>query len=520
MKKHIFILVFGFLVIASCSDEFLDLAPENSITSGNFYQTEADFEQALIATYAGLRDGFNATHSWVYGEQRSDNCHLTFNSVNRPAFVVNVELADQFLDLPSFGNVSAKWNSLYSTISSANFVLSRIDAAGLDESARNSIVGQAKFIRALCYFDLVRYYGGVPLHIEAVENPDDAFLPRASVEAVYDLILSDATEAVDLLDPPTFPQDGFATKSSARMLLGTVYLTLKQYSDALPVFEAITSAGHDLLPTPSDVYELGNKNSLESIFELQYLSTPGLNQANLVPWAFLPMTDDLSPIVGFVPSNSSLNAGWCVPTDEMVASYEPGDLRLDATIGVAEGTGTAPIDFVIESIHSPAGYTTPADKTSYRYVKKFLQPHSIANQQDDNFPIFRYAETLLSLAETLNELNRPGDALPHLNRVRRRAGLPDVTESGQAALRDIIAQERRIELAFENKRYLDLVRYGNAMEVLNNYGIQVRAQFGNVGNYILADGYNFTQDKILLPIPERAIRIGNLEQNPGYPNGF
>ena len=124
----------------------------------------------------------------------------------------------------------------------------------------------------------------------------------------------------------------------------------------------------------------------------------------------------------------------------------------------------------------------------------------------------------MSLAETLNELNRPGDALPYLNRVRSRAGLPDVTETGQAALRDIIAQERRIELAFENKRYLDLVRYGNAMEVLNNYGTQIRAQFGNIGNYILSDGYNFTPDKILLPIPERAIRIGDLEQNPGYPS--
>lgn len=520
MKKQIYILLLGLLVVSSCSDEFLDLAPEDSITSGNFYQTQEDFEQALFATYSALRSAFNGTHSWVYGEQRSDNCHLTFNSVNRPAFIVDIELADQFLDLPIFGNVGAKWNSLYSTISSANFILSRINAVEIDQSARNSIVGQTKFIRALCYFDLVRYYGGVPLYVEAVENPEDAFLPRTSVEAVYDLILSDAMEAVDLLDPPSFPQEGFASKSSARMLLGTVYLTLKRYDDALPVFEAITSAGHDLLATPAEVYTLSNKNSVESIFELQYLSTPGLGQANSIPWAFLPMTTDLSLIVGFTPSSSAINAGWCVPTDEMVASYEPGDLRLDATIGVAEGTGTAPVDFVIESIHSPVGYTTPPDKTSYRYVKKFLQPHTIANQQDDNFPVFRFAETLLSLAETLNELNRPGDALPHLNRVRSRAGLPDVSVTDQAALRDIIAQERRVELAFENKRYLDLVRYGTVIEVLNNYGTQIRAQFGGIGNYILPDGYNFTQDKILLPIPERAIRIGSLDQNPGYPDGL
>ena len=121
MKKYIFILLFGFLVITSCSDEFLDLAPENSITSGNFYKTQKDFEQALIATYERLRGGFNATHSWVYGEQRSDNCHLTFNSVNRPAFIVDIELADQFLDLPTFGNVGAKWFSLYSAIFFSKF---------------------------------------------------------------------------------------------------------------------------------------------------------------------------------------------------------------------------------------------------------------------------------------------------------------------------------------------------------------------------------------------------------------
>ncbi len=515
MKSIKNILILVTLILVSCSEDFLSLSPEDQITSGNFYKTKEHFEQALNATYGTFRGVFNANHSWMFGEQMSDNCHFIFNSQNRPVSITDKELADQFLLNDAMGDVADKYNSLYSTISSANFIIAESAEVGLEENEINSITGQAKFIRAYCYFDLVRFFGAVPLYLEPVKSEDNAFLPRSPVNDVYQQIIADASDAASKLDAPTFPQKGYASKSSARMLLGDVYLTLKQYELALAEFQAITTYGHDLLSDYASVYELSNKNSIESIFEIQHLKTPGLGQANSNTYRLLPSALSLELIVGFSPSPNNIDGGFCMPTSEMIATYEDGDERLPASIAVAEGTGIAPINFSIEAIKSPVSYTTPEGKSSYPYVKKYVHEHDVINQVDDNVPVYRYSEALLSLAETLNELNRPSEALPYLNEVRQRAGLADVTETSQAALRDIILHEKRVELAFENKRWLDLVRTDKAIDVLTAYGEFIKANF-ETGGYVLSNGYQINQNKLLLPIPEREIRIGNLEQNPGY----
>jgi tetratricopeptide (TPR) repeat protein len=514
MKKLVILLILFTVLATSCSEEFLELTPNTSVTSGDFYKNEAHFNEAVIDAYAKLRGAFNGDHSWAFGESKSDNTHLTSNPFNRPASAVEREQIDQFLETSTFGQVAAKYNSLYNVISAVNYILTKIPEAGLEADVADPIIGQAKFIRALCYFDLVRYFGAVPLHDKAVETADEAFLQRSPVDDVYALILSDAEDAVAKLAVPTFPQVGFASKSSAAMLLGHVQLTLKNYSAALPHFEAITTYGHDLLPTYASVYELVTKNSIESILELQYLKTPGEGQYNTKPWKFLPLTTSLNPIVGFDPSDNQQSGGNNVPTGEMIASYEAGDSRLEASIGIAEGTGIAP-DFVIESVQSPVGYTTPEGKVSYPFIKKYVHAHDVAAQTEENSPIYRYAETLLFMAETLNELSRGAEALSYLNQVRNRAGLPNVTETGQTALRDIIAHERRIELAFENKRWLDLVRTDKAIEVMTENGNYIKANY-DVDGYFLPGAYELNQDKLILPIPEREITIGKLEQNPGY----
>ena len=167
---------------------------------------------------------------------------------------------------------------------------------------------------------------------------------------------------------------------------------------------------------------------------------------------------------------------------------------------------------VIESVKSPVGYTTPANKRSYAFIKKYLHAHNLENNTDDDFPVYRYAETLLSLAEVLNEENKSAEALLYLNQVRARAGLPASKESDQTKLRTIIAHERRMELAFENKRWLDLVRTGKAIETMNDNGIYLKARF----NHLLPQSYKVTQNRLVFAIPQREILIGGLEQNPGY----
>lgn len=200
-----------------------------------------------------------------------------------------------------------------------------------------------------------------------------------------------------------------------------------------------------------------------------------------------------------------------MPTQEMIDSYRPGDQRLEASIAIAEGTGPVGA-MIIESVKSPVDYTTPVGKRSYAFIKKYLNPHSVENNTDDNFPVYRYSDALLLLAEALNEQGQSTEALTYLNPVRVRAGLTPSTETDQALLREIIAHERRVEFAFENKRWLDLVRTDQAIEVMDQHGEYLKALYP-----ILRDvSYNVTPNRLLFPIPQREILIGSLEQNPGY----
>ena len=270
--------------------------------------------------------------------------------------------------------------------------------------------------------------------------------------------------------------------------------------------------GYQLLSDYASVFALGNKNSRESIFEIQYQQgNQGQNSDFLYP--FLPLSSDVKIITG-IPSQNRQGGGWNTPTFEMIGTYETGDKRLEASIAVAEGTGVVG-DMVIEAVKTPVGYKVPTGKRAYPFIKKYLHPHSLEQNTDDNFPIYRYSDALLSMAEALNEQNKSAEALTYLNPVRVRAGLPAATASNQAALREIILHERRVEFAFENKRWLDLVRTGNAIDVMTKNGAYIKAAAAGQ-SYIPTTSYVVTQQKLLFPIPNREVLIGNLEQNPGY----
>ena len=270
--------------------------------------------------------------------------------------------------------------------------------------------------------------------------------------------------------------------------------------------------GYQLLPDYASVFALGNKNSRESIFEIQYQQgNQGQNSDFVYP--FLPLASDVKILTGIASQNRQ-GGGFNTPTFEMIGTYETGDKRLEASIAVAEGTGVIG-DMFIESVKSPIGYKVPAGKRAYPFIKKYLHPHSLEQNTDDNFPIYRYSDALLSMAEALNEQNKSSEALTYLNPVRVRAGLAATTTVSQAALREVILHERRVEFAFENKRWLDLVRTGNAIEVMTKNGAYIRA-FHAGAAYIPSNSYVVTQQKLLFPIPNREVVIGKLTQNPGY----
>lgn len=512
MKRLFYIITLFVLFLSGCGDDFLNVVPESSITTGNFYQTESQFDQAIIGAYAAIRDAKGSVAAWTMGEMRSDNTHFEFNNNNRGTGFLQREDIDMFLDDNSGSYITSKYNSCYIGIGRSNSVLESVANAGLSQSSIDRFTGEAKFLRALFYFDLVRYFGGVPLYLKEVKGASNAYLHRSSVEEVYKAIVADLKEATEKLPEPSFPQNGRATKGSARMLLADVYLTQREYALAEAELRTITEMGYELLPNYASAFSLSNKNSVESIFEIQYKQGNQGQHSNFV-YPFLPLSADVSLITGITSQNRQ-GGGWNVPTQEMIDSYESGDERLEASIAIAEGTGPVGA-MVIGSVKSPVNYTTPSGKRSYPYIKKYLHPHSLQNNTDDNFPVYRYSDALLSLAEALNELGRSADALTYLNRVRIRAGLAASTETDQALLRDIIAHERRVEFAFENKRWLDLVRTGKAIEIMNRNGEYLKTIHAGE-SYLPDQSYNVTAERLLYPIPDREVKIGNLEQNPGY----
>ena len=212
------------------------------------------------------------------------------------------------------------------------------------------------------------------------------------------------------------------------------------------------------------------------------------------------------PNVANVPSG-----GWCVPTQEFIDSFEPGDLRLPATVAVAEGTGAQIID--VETVKSIVGFVPTEGKDFHYFNQKYYNPPYTytGSQASDNFPIYRYADALLLLAECLVEQGRAGEAQPYLDQVRARAGLDPVPATKQSVL-----LERRHELAFENKRWTDLIRAGQAIEVMTafgNYWLET-----DDPEYVDRDvHFKVTPARLLYPFPIRELRINrNLNQNPGY----
>lgn len=508
MKKYL-ISIIG-LIIFSCSEDFLNLYPEDQTSGGNFFITEEHFTQAINAAYQPLRSVESI--DFVFAEMRSDNTHYDFYPQDRGNALLHRENIADFTDDKLNTITNPLWINLYNGVSKSNIVLTRIEGSELNDEFKNNIIGQAKFLRAFYYFKLVRYFGGVPLHIKEVTTSEGAFLPRATSNEVYNIIVDDLTDACQKLSPVKFPQSGRATRGAAMTLLAEVYMTQKKYSDAETILRQVTQMGYELLPNYASVFSTSNKNSKESVFEVQYqMGTQG-QQSNFI-YMFLPHVPSTTPYTGVNYNNINIG-GWNMPTQDIIDSYESGDKRLDASIAIAEGSINTTGIFQATGIASIINYKAPEGKIGKPFIKKYLNPHTISNNTDDNWPVYRYSDVLLLLAESLNEQSKSTDALPYLNLVRARAGLSAVSQTNQGTLRDIIAHERRIELAFENHRWHDLVRTGKAISVMTAYGNNLK----KIYSYLTSNSYQVTENRLLFPIPyeEESYNINLGANNPGY----
>jgi hypothetical protein len=283
-------------------------------------------------------------------------------------------------------------------------------------------------------------------------------------------------------------------------------MTLQRWSDAKSALESVMSMGYTLLPNYRDVFDPLKKGNNEMIFEVQY-TTNSVHNLYSSYYNFLPALTDLKVIIPSLSRSTAGGLAFNVPTPDLIASYEDKiqDKRFNASIAFYSGP---------ESRSNIIYHNFP-------YTIKYLYPHTIAGQTDQDWPVYRYAEVLLMYAEVLNELNNTSDAIPYLNQVRNRAGLNNTTATTQSALRDVILHERQIELAFEDKRWHDLVRSGKAIDVMNAFGARVKANpaayYYPTGTAPYPSSFNVTANKLIFPIPVHEI-ITNpaLVQNPGY----
>jgi len=472
MKKHICLLGLLSLSLASC-EKFLEEKPQDFLAAENFYQNESD-------ALAGLNGVFNSLLPQTYYGRTG------WQITELPADLIRVgSTSDERAQLSRFTytatntEINSWWTNSYRMINRANDVIEKVPTITMDAARQNNIVGNARFLRALGYFDLVRCFGDVPLVVATVKGPqDDLRPPRAPIAAVYSQIIEDLKFA----EANCFAEDkiaagekGRVSSGAAAAMLGKVYLTratttAAQASDNQDALDAcnrvINSGKYQLLPVYGDVFNPDKENGPEHIFSIQFDLPP--NTGSIIVRQFLP---------------SQLNGlGTFTVEDSLVRSYAANDVRRAWNISNQAGTTTLP----------------------RYYFNKFRDDKRIVNDARTNYLITRYADVLLMQSEARNNLNA-GDPLKYdgFNKVRVRAGLapvPTTRVTSKDGFIDLLIRERGWELVQEGHRHYDLVRL-NRLKVIEK----------RVFNRDITDQY------LLLPIPQPELLLNpNLTQNPGF----
>ncbi len=463
MKKYSVLLLIMLMSFTSC-DDFLTIVPETQLSSATFFKTESDFAQAVNGAYAPLRGYYNS-QAWLLGELHSDNTfymrNVLFGAVENAENLADFSVPVSNGTTPN-ANVLTAWRQLYLIISRANQVLASIDVVEFNQDSKNNIRGQALFLRSFSYFHLVRYFGKVPLHLNPVPGREGSALPLSEEAVVFDQIIKDLTDAVPLLPLKAQQLPGRVTQGSARTLLGDVFIYRKRWSDAEQILAPVISSGqYSLMPSYSMAFSKNstNKNNAESVFEVQYREgADGLQGSFLYQQLPFPLNvNEVRSLFGTTNPQPIDGQGNNVPTPDIIAAYEDGDLRKDASI-----------EYITVSGRPGTNKITPI-------IKKFKDVHAQHNNHGINWPVYRYAEVILLMAEALNEQGKSGEAAGLLNQVRSRAGLPASTASGQSPMREAIYKERRVELAFENKRWFDIMRTDRIQQIIVPYGQRIVA---------------------------------------------
>ena len=511
LNKYIYLLLCT--LFWGCNDR-LDVIPYTFISDKTFYGTESQIGSAINGVYDKLQDLYNGEHIYIHTEMRADNTDFQYYETHR-GYQRREDINDFLMTASNIYNQNV-WNRLYDGVQQANAIILHIGDVSYSNSAlKDQHEGEVRFLRAFLYFHLVRLYGEIPLRDKPTTGPNDAFIEaKASVDELYTFITRDVDIAIEKL-PSKYANasdKGRLTKGAAYTLKGEICMTRHDFANAVSNFTQVTELGYELLTGYASLFDPTNKNHAESIFEIQYSSTvDGENSNYIFQWA---PRDARSTLIN--SAWTSEMAGCNTPTLDIIQAYEPGDLRKDASI-----------DYFVDPrnrvYQESFGGNLSISGDSAVYIKKFYHPpYTVDGRANENWPVYRYGYVKLLLAEALNETGRSGEALPHLNEVRNRAGLSDITSTDQATLREAIFKEIRVEVAFENHRWYQLLRTGRAIDIMTEHGKQQKARLNEAAQklgqvcHLIDAAYDIQPYKLLYPIPERECRLNGFPNNEGW----
>lgn len=463
--KKIFLYSAIIFLLLSCSKDFTNLAPISQRSVNTSYKTLADFTVSVNGAYDALQ--LNGTYGRIYllmNEMRSDNMS---NGAGASGLSASLEDIDKFREITTATEISSCWADSYKGIARCNIILEKIDAADFDNTIKNQFKGESLFIRSLLYYNMAVLFGNIPLQLTDISSPSSMTVNQVPASVIYKQIIADLLKAESLL-PVSYSGTniGRVTSGAVDALLGKIYLTTGEKNNAVTYLrKVISSQKYSLVSDYAKLWGVANENGSESVFEVQF-KTGGQGEGSGYLEYFASILGRSGGVGG---GNSNMDI-----TADMRSAYSAGDLRYN------------------KSLYK----NSILPDTSY--VKKYLGIQSTAFDGDNNWVVLRYADVLLMLAEALGEST---EAYTLINFVRARAGLPASSPASPGTFTSRLLDERRVEFAFENQRWQDLLRFGSAKT-------------------IMAKALNIPEAnvRLLYPIPQKEIDVSNgkILQNPGF----
>jgi len=489
VNKKYFITAFIGLALSftSCEDAVTELIPQSTLTEANFYKTADDMDRAVIGIYNRYQS--RMPRDWALLEMPTDHLHMSsYRHIGGLEALNNLDFQPQNDIIRTF------WQDSYNGVFRANAVLTHLNTpTDYIGSEKENLEGEAKFMRALFYFDLVRVFGGVPKVTSLLSVDEAKATPRASEAEIYAMIVSDLKDAIEKLPLPGEIATGRANQGAAVALLGKVYVYLKDWDNALIYLDKVSEYPYALEDDFASLWSLDNEDNEEVIFAMKYIE--GSN-GHLLSSDFIPYFG----VEGISASGlETADLSW-----SLHKKFDNDDTRKAATI--------------TEYWRAPGSTETPEWRP---YISKFAVPHSGRTSSGLDLPVLRLADIILLKAEALYNSGDEDAALIELNKIRTRAFGDeshnyDITDIATPELfLDKLLLERQLELALENQRWFDLVRTNRFIDELKEveWGYNINTHTAQVVQM------NPQEHQRYFPIPLHEIEQANkgvIEQNEGY----